>query len=314
MREEVIFKFKTPYREEISVKGYRFGHGEKMACFVAGLRGNEIQQMYVAALLIKRFRELEAKGLLSDDNEFLIIPCINPFSMNIGKRFWPVDNTDINRMFPGYNLGETTQRIAAAVFEKVRNYKYGIQFASFYLSGNFVPHVRLMNTGYQKPELAEKFGLPYVLVREPTPIDTTTLNYNWQVFETEAFSVYTKATNYIDEESAMIAVNAVLRFLGSENLVYAKTPVAYASQIVSEGDFLTVSATAGGLFKSVVSAGDEVTKGTVLATILDPLTAEIKEKIVSPAEGIVFFAKESPMITEHETVFFINPNQILNEK
>ena len=31
-------------------------------------------------------------------------------------------------------------------------------------------------------------------------------------------------------------------------------------------------------------------------------------------EGIVFFAKESPMITEHETVFFINPNQILNEK
>ena len=31
MREEVIFKFKTPYREEISVKGYRFGHGKKMA-------------------------------------------------------------------------------------------------------------------------------------------------------------------------------------------------------------------------------------------------------------------------------------------
>ena len=35
--------------------------------------------------------------------------------MNIGKRFWSADNTDINRMFPGYNLGETTQRIAAGV-------------------------------------------------------------------------------------------------------------------------------------------------------------------------------------------------------
>lgn len=309
MREEVIFNFKTPYREEIAVKGYRFGHGKKTACFVSGLRGNEIQQMYVAALLIKRFRELEAKGLLEDDNEFLIIPCINPFSMNIGKRFWPVDNTDINRMFPGYSLGETTQRIAAAVFDKVRDYQYGVQFASFYLAGNFVPHVRLMNTGYQKPELAKKFGLPYVLVREPRPIDTTTLNYNWQVFETEAFSVYTKATNHIDEESAMTAVNAVLRFLGAHNLISARPPVGYASQIVKEEKFITVSAAAGGLFKASVGAGDEVTKGTVLATILDPLTAEVKEEIISPAEGIVFFAKESPMITEHETVFFINPNQ-----
>lgn len=308
MREETIFKFKTPYREEIAVKGYRFGHGKKTACFVAGLRGNEIQQMYIAALLIKRFKELEAEGLLSDENEFLIIPCINPFSMNIGKRFWPVDNTDINRMFPGYNLGETTQRIAAAVFEKVRDYHYGIQFASFYLSGNFVPHVRLMNTGYQSPELAKEFGLPYVLVREPTPIDTTTLNYNWQVFETEAFSIYTKATNHIDEESAMTAVNAVLRFLGAFNLVFARTPVGYLSQTVKEEKFMTVSATAGGLFKTFVGAGDEVKKGTVLAAILNPLTAEVKEEILSPAEGVVFFAKESPMITEHETIFFINPN------
>lgn len=308
MREEIIFEFKTPYREEIAVKGYRFGHGKKTACFVAGLRGNEIQQMYIAALLIKRFKELEADGLLSEDNEFLIIPCINPFSMNIGKRFWPVDNTDINRMFPGYNLGETTQRIASAVFEKVRDYHYGLQFASFYLSGNFVPHVRLMNTGYQSPELAKEFGLPYVLVREPTPIDTTTLNYNWQIFETEAFSVYTKATNHIDEQSAMVAVNAVLRFLSAFNLIFASPPVGYSSQIVKEEDFTTVSATAGGLFKSCVGAGDEVKKGTVLAIILDPLTAELKEEILSPVDGIVFFAKESPMITEHETVFFINPN------
>ncbi len=308
MREEVIFKFKTPYREEIAVKGYRFGHGKKTACFAAGLRGNEIQQMYVAALLIKRFKELEAQGLLSDENEFLVIPCINPFSMNIGKRFWPVDNTDINRMFPGYNLGETTQRIAAAVFDKVRDYQYGIQFASFYLSGNFVPHVRLMNTGYQTPDNAKEFGLPYVLVREPSPIDTTTLNYNWQIFETEAYSVYTKATSHIDEQSAMTAVNAVLRFLSAFNLVRACPPVGYKSEIISEENFRTVSAPAGGLFKASVSAGDEVKKGDVLAVILNPLTADVREEILSPADGIVFFAKESPMITEHETVFFINPN------
>lgn len=57
--------------------------------------------------------------------------------MNIHKRFWPVDNTDVNRMFPGYDKGETTQRIAAGIFETVSGYDYGIQLASFYLRGNW---------------------------------------------------------------------------------------------------------------------------------------------------------------------------------
>lgn len=51
--------------------------------------------------------------------------------MNIHKRFWPVDNTDVNRMFSGYDKGETTQRIAADIFEAVSGYDYGIQLARF---------------------------------------------------------------------------------------------------------------------------------------------------------------------------------------
>ena len=53
-----------------------------------------------------------------------------------------------------------------------------IHFASFYLPGDFVPHIRIMNTGYQTASLGNLFGLPYVVMRKPTPIDTTTLNYN----------------------------------------------------------------------------------------------------------------------------------------
>ena len=65
-----------------------------------------------------------------------MIPAANAFSMNIHKRFWPVDNTNVNRMFPGYDKGETTQRIAADIFEAVSSYDYGIQLASFYLREN----------------------------------------------------------------------------------------------------------------------------------------------------------------------------------
>ena len=46
------------------------------------------------------------------------------------------------------------------LFAAVQGYKYGIHFASFYLPGDFVPHVRIMNTGCQTASLGNLFGLP----------------------------------------------------------------------------------------------------------------------------------------------------------
>ena len=84
-------------------------------------------------------------------------------------------------MFPGYNKGETTQRIASGVFAEISGYEYGIQFASNYIPGEFVPHVRIMTTGYEDVESAKSFTLPYIVLRNPHPYDTTTLHYNWQI-------------------------------------------------------------------------------------------------------------------------------------
>ena len=50
--------------------------------------------------------------------------------------------------------------------------------------------IRLMDEGYSRIETAMQFGLPYVVKRKVRPYDTATLNYNWQVWNTEAFSLY----------------------------------------------------------------------------------------------------------------------------
>ncbi|MCD8161003.1 MAG: succinylglutamate desuccinylase/aspartoacylase family protein [Clostridiales bacterium] len=103
------------------------------------MRGNEYQQLFIASRMVQRLKELEETGQLTDGVEVMVIPSVNPSSMNVGKRFWATDNTDINRMFPGYDLGETTQRIAAGVFQVVNQYRSGIQLASYYMPGNFSP-------------------------------------------------------------------------------------------------------------------------------------------------------------------------------
>ena len=63
--------------------------------------------MTVTELLDTGRKKLEEAGKISKGSSIMIIPCGNPYSVNIKKRFWSIDNTDINRMFPGYGLGET---------------------------------------------------------------------------------------------------------------------------------------------------------------------------------------------------------------
>ena len=302
MRKTEIYKLGSPYREDLTISGYTFGHGRKSACIVGSIRGNEIQQLYVCSQIVGKLEELEASHAIASGKEILVVPSVNHHAMNIGKRFWPVDNTDINRMFPGYDQGETTQRIADGVFRTVKDYDYGIQFASFYMPGDFIPHVRMMDTGRQNTSLAGLFGLPYVVVRKPKPIDTTTLNYNWQIWDTSAFSLYTMETDFIDEVSAQQAVSAVLRFLTRMGILKYNSHNGYISTVIGEEELASVRTASGGIYRRLCHPGDEVRMGTPLAEIVHPYEGNVISTVLSPTEGIVFFTHKKPLVTENEVI------------
>ena len=279
MKKRVIYEIKALYRDNFRVTGYEFGEGEKSVCIVGSMRGNEVQQLYVCSLLVKKFKQLEEEGRIKKGHRVLIIPSINPYSMNIQKRFWPTDNTDINRMFPGHDLGETTQRIADGVFQEIKDYTYGIQFTSFYMPGEFMPHIRMMEEGYSKVELAKQFDMPYVVLRKVRPYDTTTLNYNWQVWDTQAFSFYTTTTSRIDRKSAGQAVLSVLKFLAAQNIVTYNGPRTTASKVVEDVDMVSVQTAKSGIFESLVRVGEHVEEGQPLANIVHPYDGEIMETL-----------------------------------
>ncbi|MCM1387150.1 MAG: M14 family metallopeptidase [Bacillus sp. (in: Bacteria)] len=307
MEKKIIYEIKSIYRDNLRVWGYEFGEGEKSVCIVGSMRGNEVQQLYVCSQLVKRFKKLEAEGKIRKGHKILIIPSINPYSMNIKKRFWPTDNTDINRMFPGYDLGETTQRIAAGVFDVIKDFTYGMQFTSFYMPGRFTPHIRMMKAGYENVELAKKFGMPYVVLRTTRPYDTTTLNYNWQIWETNAFSIYTTTTNQIDEESASMALRSVLNFLNKMDIVKYSGHEGYLSLVVEDIDMVPVRTKSAGIFESRVTVGEEIGKGQLLAQILDPYEGEVMQELFSPVDGLVFFAHDEPLTYANTAVYKLIP-------
>ena len=297
---------KSPYRDDFNIEGYRFGEGEKTLAIVGAMRGDEIQQQYICAKMVAVLKDLERKGRITDGKSILVIPSCNPFSMNVSKRFWAMDGTDINRMFPGYDKGETTQRIAAALFAQIKDYRYGIQMASFYMPGDFVPHVRMLQTGYEDVETASHFGLPFVTIRKPLPYDTTLLNYNWQIWGCKAFSLYAGQTNYVEDSTSMQSVEAILRFLNKEGIVaYRNKNAGYESVVLDEKDLCNVIARRAGIFYRLKNTGMAVKEGDVLAQILDPYDSCVLEEVKAPVDGVVFFAHNKPLALEHAILYRI---------
>ncbi len=303
MKETIIYSFKGLYRDDFRVRGYEFGNGEKSVCILGSLRGNEYQQIYVCSRLITKLKKLEQNGNITEGKSIMVIPCGNPYSVNIKKRFWSIDNTDINRMFPGYDKGETTQRIAAGIFDKINDYKYGVQFASFYMPGYFVPQVRMMKTGNENVDMAKKFGLPYVVLHSPRPFDTATLNYNWQIWETNAFSIYTSSTEKIDKASADQGVNAVLSFLAKEGLIEYHNISERKTKVVESDKFLSVRANNAGFLESLVKAGEHVIKGQVMAYVTDPYTSDVLQTVTASEDAIVAFEYDSPIAYKNTALF-----------
>lgn len=306
MKKEILFSMKSPYRDDFNIEGYRFGEGEKTLAIVGAMRGDEIQQQYICAKMVAVLKDLERKGRIADGKSILVIPSCNPFSMNVSKRFWAMDGTDINRMFPGYDKGETTQRIAAALFAQIKDYRYGIQMASFYMPGDFVPHVRMLQTGYEDVETASHFGLPFVTIRKPLPYDTTLLNYNWQIWGCKAFSLYAGQTNYVEDSTSMQSVEAILRFLNKEGIVaYRNKNAGYESVVLYEKDLCNVIARRAGIFYRLKNTGMAVKEGDVLAQILDPYDSCVLEEVKAPVDGVVFFAHNKPLALEHAILYRI---------
>ena len=303
MKRETLFRMSSPFRDEFKIEGFRFGSGQPTLAIVGALRGDEVQQQFICSQMVSLLQRIEAEGRLAEGIGILVIPNANHFSMNIEKRFWAMDTTDINRMFPGYDQGETTQRIAAALFEQIKGYQYGIQLASYYLPGDFIPHIRMMETGYQPEEESRWFGLPYAYVRRPRPYDTTVLNYNWQIWGCKAFSLYAGCEGRISEATTREACQAILRFMQRAGWLKQNIRGGYQTSLIHESDLLSIRATEAGIFLKERTAGEEVRKGERLARILDPYDGQVRLQIEAPADGLLFFAHDKPLVVQNTLLY-----------
>lgn len=313
MRQKTLFSYETPFSGEHNIYGFVYGAGshsnpeqaEKSAAIVGAMRGNEHQQLYICSKLASRLADLEANGDIVSGKSILLVPSVNYNSMNANHKFWLSDDSDLNREFPGNPEGPATSRLAAALMDELKRYSYGIQFPSYYMRGRFIPHVRMMKTGHESTNLANLFGLPFVMLAETRAFDEGTLNYNWQISGTEAFSLYSGGTGRINEEYAETATSAVLRFLSRMGIIRYNSMGGHISTIMEEDEMTTIKSDAAGFFKRMKNVNVEVRKGDLLAEIIDPMDGHILSEIHSPVDGIIFYQQDAPLIYQNVVTFRI---------
>jgi predicted deacylase len=131
MIRQTLFRLASPSRDDFRVDAFRFGVASGKAktsvAIVAGLNGHELAQMHAAAQLVNFLKQREEADADFITGDIIIVPAVNTFGFNMGERHWPLDKTDINAMFPGFDQGETSQRIAHHLFEQIKEVEWGVE-------------------------------------------------------------------------------------------------------------------------------------------------------------------------------------------
>jgi len=112
----------------VSLKKYIFGSGEPKILITAGIHGDEVTGVYAALQLIEELKKEKIVGSV------VIIPVVNPLGFEARKRENPVDNVDLNRVFPDGSGSPITRGIVASIWDDALSSDYVLDL---HCAGNY---------------------------------------------------------------------------------------------------------------------------------------------------------------------------------
>jgi predicted deacylase len=301
-----IVKLESLSREPMVVEGFLFKgtnpNAPKIA-IVGAMQGDAIVALHSASSLVNFLKNtIKTNKILGD---VLVIPSINHYALNLNERFWPLDKTNLNMMFPGYHLGETTQRIASKVFEAIKEYDFGVILETRADQATCIPHVMLLQSGWEDLTGAKKFGFKIIHHKELESIDTVTLQYNWQLWETKAYSIVCPNTTSVDVKSSNQILESMIRFMDQNKIIDYHIYNEFMSNILNKKNIKIMKAPDSGIFVPYVNPGDYIRKGDIFGSITDSLTGEKIHRFKAPCNGMVTCAFNNALIIENAIAFRI---------
>ncbi|HVP28704.1 MAG TPA: M14 family metallopeptidase [Myxococcota bacterium] len=305
----VMLRMTAPARDVFDVPYHELGpaSGAPAAALVAGIHGNELNGIFVLARLasfLRRIAEGERAGVRLL-RRVLLVPAVNVLGVNLRSRRWPFDGTDVNRMFPGYGLGETTQRIAAAVLERTAGAEHRLDLHSSNLDFEELPQVRLYEATDGAREAAGWLGLPAVVELRGNPTFTTTLGHAWRQLPGVSLVVQAGQAGVLQGPHCERLFRGLLAYLvrigAVAGLALPSLPDEETHRFGPRQAF-PVFADHAGWFVPRVEVGRWLPAGATLGFVYDGFDGELRAEVRAPVAGLLTGIRRSPLLYQGDLV------------
>jgi uncharacterized protein len=208
-------------------------------------------------------------------------------------------------MFPGYDAGETTQRIAHAVLEVTSPAHYRIDLRSAPLDFEELPQVRLYDPTDDERDMARLFGLPAVIERPTDMISTVTIGHAWKSYGGANFVLRAGYAGNLQLPHCERLFHALVAFLQRTGIVEGKPASDESEEDVhyfgAEQTARIVAETAG-LFISHLEVGRWMQAGDLIGHVFDGFDGQLRAEVRTPASGLLSGIRRQPLLFEGDLI------------
>lgn len=302
---ETVYKRDLPVDEVLEIKRCRYvpdnidiNAMEKLPriCIVTGTHGDELEGQYICYELSKKLQEFPhyVNGIID------IYPALNPLGIDSISRGIPNFDLDMNRVFPGSEDGSIVRKIAYNIVESLRGADVVIDIHASNIFLREIPQARISeDTADKLLPIASLLNLDFLWVHPAATVLESTLCHSLNSIDTPCIVVEMGVGMRITKEYGNQLLDGIFNVMKnlniwSGNLENTVTPHKAINSMEHEVFF--VNSASSGIFVPYIDLCTSVRKGDKIGAILDPLEGSIKEKVVSPCNGMVFTLREYPVV------------------
>lgn len=297
---ETIARVELPVGETLEIKKNRLTpdnqaqtDAQKRISIVTGIHGDELEGQYVCYLVEERIRKHPEclKGIVD------IYPAMNPLGVDSIIRGIPDFDLDMNRIFPGNKQGMMAEYMAAKIIEDVDGSDVAIDIHASNAYLKEIPQIRI-NEKHEEwlVPIAKELNMDYIWVHSAATVLESTFAYTLNSMGVNTLVVEMGVGMRITNEYCEQLTEGIFNLMKSMDMWDG--PVGEIREpIVSTDGFVSyLNAKVAGVFIPKVEHWKDVKKGDLIGLIVNPLTGEEPEAVISPSNGIVFTLREYPVV------------------
>ncbi len=273
------------------------GRSSKRVCIVTGTHGDELEGQYVCFKLANILKE----NLDLLDGTVDIYPALNPLGIDTISRGIPGFDLDMNRIFPGDASGVMAERAANAVLESLKGADMVIDIHSSNIFLREMPQVRINEASAKRlVPTAKLLGVDFIWIHEAATVLEATLAHSLNSTGTPCVVVEMGVGMRINHKMGDSLTQGILNMLREMGMWRGDVDTSTLSDgIISQGDMVSfLNADTSGIFLTTHRTSDTVEKGDEIGLIVDPLSGDVLQRVLSPIRGYLFTIRAYPVVYE----------------